>query len=167
MPLVDLRDLMCSTVIFVHESHGAGDKTVPVPKRHHMIQDFIVIHVYICNFFVTKINVRWQYSMATQCFAMLRGVDFLPYKHLLMGILLCLCHTHLSRNFFFTFEVIVLCLHSVEGIMPILGVIQCIRVCQHKSTDETTVSRRHTIVKMQQRKRKPSKSHCKRLKCHI
>lgn len=40
--------------------------------------------------------------------------------------------------------------------MPILGVIQCMRVCQHKSTDETAVGRRRTIVKMQQRKRNHS-----------
>lgn len=89
-------------------------------ERHHTIQYFIMVHIYICNFFVTK------YQSATQCFALLRCIDFLPYKHSLMGILLCLCHTHLSgKNGQHFSEVIVLCFYSVKGIVPILGVIQC------------------------------------------
>lgn len=136
MPLVDLRDLMCSSVIFVHESHGAGDKTVPVPQRdstwynittifHQVVfpnMFSIVMHI-ACPSLVSFINILnkntclylqhlyYKISMCVgntmSCNVMLCG--FLPYQHSLMGVLLCLCHTHLSRKWSsFFFEVIVL-----------------------------------------------------------
>lgn len=109
-------------------------------------------------------NTIWQRNVL-QCYAV---SIFFPIS-IRWWASFCVCATPTSpeKNGHHFFEVIVLCFYSVEGIMPIMGNIQCMRVCQHKSTDETTVSRRHTIVKMQQRKRKPSKSHCKRLKVHI
>lgn len=65
MPHLDLRDLMCSTVIFVRESHGAGDKTVPVPQRDTTWYNITTIFHHV--FFPTCLVLRCILHVQVLC----------------------------------------------------------------------------------------------------